>query len=449
MTKATANPVADHYFPTSDLSQLHEMLDTAQHGEGRYRQLSSLLVRLSQVEGLEQALEEVLTSAIDLLHADAGFIRLFEVPGGLRIGDMTGDPTGHPFVAQMGYSKEFIDYFSSLPDPIDAEARAALMRGERRIIEDYATHPAFKAHRAVVLAAGYMSAQATPMMTRSGRPIGSIVTSFVQRWYTPPDDDLKLLDIYADLAAATIERQEQIAAQARTEKALREAVAAKDEFLGLVSHELRTPMTVIVGLASVLRRNQEIPPDELAQSYSDLGHQSERLHRLIENMLTLARVQAGRAPLLEPISINRFLKAYAATLCEEIPGLILRSNELSRNQTVLGVESHLEQILRNLVENAYKYSPRGAAIDLCIAEGEGCVQISVADRGIGLQDAEAIFKPFHREPGAEGVALGLGLGLAVCKTLVEAQGGRIWAESRPGGGTIFTFTLLEVQEIPD
>jgi two-component system sensor histidine kinase KdpD len=205
-------------------------------------------------------------------------------------------------------------------------------------------------------------------------------------------------------------------------------------------------MTVILGLSSVLRRNQAITPDELAQTYNDLGHESERLHRLIENMLTLARVQTGRAPQLEPISINRFMEAYADTLREEMPGLILNLNASLRDQTVLGVERHLEQILQNLVGNAYKYSPRGKPIDLYVFEAEACVQISVADRGIGLQDAEAVFTPFHREQGADGVAMGLGLGLAVCKTLVEAQGGRIWAESREGGGSIFTFTLPVAQE---
>jgi hypothetical protein len=211
MTKATARPLAGRYFPTSDIDQLHEMLGAAQRGEERYRRLSSLLVRLSQVEGLEPALEEVLTSAIDMLDADAGFIRLFEVPGGFHLGDMPGDSTGNPFVSQRGYSKEFVEYFSSLTVPLDPEARAALMRGERRIIEDMSTHPAFEAHRSVVLAAGYMSAQATPMVTRSGRPVGSIFTSFVHR-YTPPDDDLELLDIYASLAAAIIEIQEIIGA---------------------------------------------------------------------------------------------------------------------------------------------------------------------------------------------------------------------------------------------
>ncbi|MPZ48636.1 MAG: GAF domain-containing protein [Dehalococcoidia bacterium] len=446
MTKATARTVAHQGFPTSDLNHLFR-LSAAQRSEERYRRLSSLLVRLSQVEGLEPALDEVLTSAMGMLHADAGFIRLFEVPG-FRLGDMPGDPTGHPFVVQRGYSKEYIDYFSSLPQPLDPEARAALMRGERRIIEDMTTHPTFKAHRSVVLEAGYVSAQATPMITRDGRAVGSIITSFVQR-YTPPDEDLQLLDIYAKLAAATIESQERIAAQARTERALRDALAAKDEFLGLVSHELRTPMTVILGLSSILRRNQAITPDELGQTYDDLGHESERLHRLIENMLTLARVQAGRVLLLEPISINRFLEAYADTLREEIPGLVLSLNGSLRDRTVLGVERHLEQILQNLVGNAVKYSPRGTAIDVCVSEGGGCVQISVADRGIGLQDAEAVFTPFHREQGADGVAMGLGLGLAVCKVLVEVQGGRIWAESREGGGSTFTFTLPGAQETLD
>src|SRR5688572_29680035 len=129
MTKASTRPAAERGFSTSDLSDLIR-LSTALQSEERYRRLSSLLLRLSQVEGLEPALDEVLTSAMGMLHADAGFIRLFEVPG-FRLGDMPDDPTGHPFVVQRGYSKEYIDYFSSLPQPLDPEARAALMRGER------------------------------------------------------------------------------------------------------------------------------------------------------------------------------------------------------------------------------------------------------------------------------------------------------------------------------
>jgi two-component system sensor histidine kinase KdpD len=302
------------------------------------------------------------------------------------------------------------------------------------------THPAFQPHLSYVLAEGYTSMQATPLLTRGGQTAGAIITCFVRR-YTPPEEDLGLLDVYATLAAATIEREEQIAAQVRTEKALREAVAAKDEFLGLVSHELRTPMTVVRGLASILNRNRELTPDELGQTYCDLANESERLHRLIENMLVLARMQTGRGPPLEPISVNRFLEDYAETLRQELPGLALTLNELPRDRTGMCVQRHLEQTLHNLVENAYKYSPHGAPIQLGATEDETSVRISVADRGIGLRDTGALFEAFHREAEAERVAGGLGLGLAVCKTLVEAHGGRIWAESREGGGSTFTFTL--------
>jgi signal transduction histidine kinase len=418
----------------SRLNRARRRLTQPRASRDRYRRLCTLLARLPEIDGLEAALEEILTAAIDLVQADAAYIRLFDPP------DWT-----YPFVAQRGISDAFVQYFGALGRPVDPRARAAIYRGERVIIDDMRTHPAFQPHISHVLAEGYVAMQAIPMISQGAKPIGTICTCYRRR-YTPPEEDLQLLEIYAGLAAATIDRQEQAAVQARTEAALREALAVKDEFLGLVSHELRTPMTVIRGLSSVLNRHGDLAQADLDQTYSDLNVESERLHHLIENMLTLARVQAGRAPPLEPISINRLLEGWAETLRTDLEGLVLTLQPLPADETVLGVESHVEQVLHNLVENAYKYSPRGSPVQLSANCCEDSVQISVADQGIGVQDPSSLFQPFHREAKAEQVATGTGLGLAVCKTLVELQGGSIWAESREGGGTTFRFTL---QRLPD
>jgi signal transduction histidine kinase len=381
---------------------------------------------------MDPALDEVLTAAIELVRADAGYIRLFDTPG---------DLLSYPFVAQRGFSSEYIDYFGSLVHPLDPNARPALARGERVIIEDMTSHPAFQPHLSYVLTEGYVSMQATPMVTRAGKPVGAIITAFI-RCYTPPEDELELLDVYADLAAGIIERQDRIARQERTERALRSALNAKDEFLGLVSHELRTPLTVIRGMSSILNRNPDLARDKRKEIYDDLATEGARLHRIIENMLTLAKMQASSAPAMEPINVNRFLESSAKAFDKELPGLQLEYSGLPTEQMVLGVERHMEQLLQNLVENAYKYSARGSPVEIRATYTPDEVLISVADRGIGVRDPESIFKPFRREQQAEQVAGGLGLGLAVCKMLVEFQGGRIWAEPRDGGGSIFTFTLL-------
>jgi hypothetical protein len=154
--------------------------------------LSSLLVRLAEIEGFEPALDEVLTAALDLVKADAGYIRLFDNPGEL---------SSYVFVVQRGFTQEYIDYFASLASPVDSNARLRLAQGNRIIIEDMATYPAFQPHLSYVLAEGYTSMQATPLVNRAGVAIGAIITCFVKR-HTPAEEDLHLLDIYAKLAAA-------------------------------------------------------------------------------------------------------------------------------------------------------------------------------------------------------------------------------------------------------
>jgi signal transduction histidine kinase len=380
---------------------------------------------------MERALDEVLTAAIELVRADAGYIRLFDTPGDLM---------SYPFAAQRGFSPEYIDYFGSLARPLDPNARPALARGERVIVEDMTSHPAFQPHLSYVLTEGYISMQATPMVTRAGKSVGAIITAFI-RCYTPPEEELELLSVYADLAAGIIERQERIESQERTERVLRAALNVKDEFLGLVSHELRTPLTVIRGMTSILNRNPDLARDKRKEIYEDLTNEGARLHRIIENMLALAKMQSGNGPAVEPINVNHFLESCAKAFDKELPGLQLEYSGLPGEQMVLGVERHVEQLLHNLVENAYKYSTRGSPIEIRAIPTPDEVLISVADRGIGVSNPESIFKPFRREHEAERVAGGLGLGLAVCKMLVESQGGRIWAEPRDGGGSVFTFTL--------
>jgi len=116
---------------------------------------------------------------------------------------------------------------------------------------------------------------------------------------------------------------------------------------------------------------------------------------------------------------------------------------------VLAIETYLEQILHNLLQNAAKYNQQDAPVDISTVVSERMVEICVADRGIGVKDRDLVFQPFHREADADKRASGMGLGLAVCKALVEAQGGSIWVEEREGGGSIFCFTLPRVALLDD
>lgn len=389
------------------------------------------MLRLSATESLQSALEEVLTAAMDLVHAEAGHIRLFD--------RATGE---YAFVTHKGFKSDLVQSFGAQAQAFFSCSPAveAIEKAHRVIVEDIEAYPPLQPHLEIVREVGYASLQATPLFNYAGKPIGSI-TTFSLRHHVPPESQLQTLDLYARLAADTIGREDQREEQLRTELALRKAITVKDEFLGLVSHELRTPLTVIRGLSSVLTRNPDLPRETLLETFKDLNVESERLYRLIENMLALARVQAGQSQPTELALVDKLMEASAAKLRGELPGLALELTPLPRGVILQLVPSYLDQILHNLVENAYKYGPRGSLVEVCTDAFDDRVEIHVADRGIGLTDTQSLFQPFQREERAERLASGLGLGLAVCRTLVEAQGGRIWAAPRDGGGSVFTFTL--------
>jgi len=220
----------------------------------------------------------------------------------------------------------------------------------------------------------------------------------------------------------------------------------KDEFIGLVSHELRSPLTVIIGaISTALSEETRLSREEMHQLLQDAAWEAESLSHLLGNLLELSRAQADRLFLhAEPVRVENAVQdavekigrqSSAHQFVVELPG---------RLPAVHADQLRLERILYNLLENAVKYSPRGGEIRVFAKpEGDRLV-IGIADRGVGisLRDQAKLFGPFQRleDSRIEGVK-GAGLGLLVCRRLVEAHGGRIWVESKPGQGSTFFFTL--------
>ena len=219
----------------------------------------------------------------------------------------------------------------------------------------------------------------------------------------------------------------------------------KDSFIGMVSHELRTPLTVISGcLSTVLTEWKRLPPTEVQQLLQDAALESESLSHLVENLLELSRFQAQQLSLYaEPTdarplimeTLNRIKRqAPSHRFVTSVPdGLLVHADQL-----------RIERVLYNLLENATKYSPPGSQIKVsAVLEPERLV-ISVRDQGSGLSPGEQakLFTPFWRlEEARPDRTRGAGLGLVVCRVLVQAHGGEIWVESRKGKGSTFFFTL--------
>jgi len=220
----------------------------------------------------------------------------------------------------------------------------------------------------------------------------------------------------------------------------------KDDFISLVSHELRSPMTVITGaINTALTEAERLSPEETRQLLKDAAFESESLSHLLGNLLELSRIQANRLSLYaEVISVRKVVQS----TIEEI------KRQSSTHQFVMDMprklppvyvdELRLERILYNLLENAVKYSPQGGKIRVSAKLQEEYLVIGVKDQGIGISppDQAKLFAPFQRLEGfrPEGAG-GVGLGLLVCRRLVEAHGGQIWVESEPGKGSTFLFTV--------
>ncbi len=230
----------------------------------------------------------------------------------------------------------------------------------------------------------------------------------------------------------------------QAEAALRASNAVKDEFLGLVSHELRTPVTTIFGNARLLRDHA----DRLAHAdrdsmLGDMAAESERLLGVIENLLLLTRLESGVAPDPEPQVLAHVLRLSVDSFRRRHPGrkVVLRSEP--RNLIVEGDRPYLELLIENLLSNADKYSPAVEPIEVAVsAEGDEAI-VEVLDRGMGLEtaDSERLFTAFYRTDSAKARAGGLGIGLAACRRVADALGGRIWATARDGGGSAFGFAL--------
>ncbi len=225
------------------------------------------------------------------------------------------------------------------------------------------------------------------------------------------------------------------------------AAAVKSEFLGLVSHELRTPLTVVRGNAAVLARQPHLP-DEMKAVVDDLYTEAERLSRIVDNMFVLARLDAGQTLPTEPVLLAEAVEQAVRRFNGKVHGGPVSVLSLSRGTVVLGVDEYIQQILHNLLSNAYKYSPPGSPITISVSALTTEAVVSVTDRGRGIEKPDEVFQAFNRGKVASEIAPGLGLGLAVCKALVEAMKGEIRVEAREGGGSVLSFALPLVTSEP-
>ncbi len=231
----------------------------------------------------------------------------------------------------------------------------------------------------------------------------------------------------------------------------------KDEFLSTVSHELRTPLGYIKGYATTLLL-PDAPQDEKTtrRCLEVIVEASDEIQELVGNLLDMSKIGAGVLSVEpRPVRLSSLARAAVERLRVRTRGHRLRVAVPAHLPLVAADAHRTEQVLYNLIDNAIKYSPDGGRISIAAVAKGNEVEVSVADQGMGIPSDELgqLFSRFHRGRAARTRAIGgSGLGLAICKGIVEAHGGRIWAESpvpgRPPGatpGTVLRFTLPVAQ----
>ena len=252
---------------------------------------------------------------------------------------------------------------------------------------------------------------------------------------------------FVDQAASVIER-ERLRRETLQVEVLRRTDALRAALLSSVSHDLRTPLSSIKAAASSLLQEDVQWDDEARHSFAlAIVREADRLNRLVANLLDMSRIEGGALkPEKEWYPINELIQDVVARMQPVLQGRVVHTDLPADLPPVKLDYLQIDQVLTNLLENAVRYTPAESPIDIGVRLDGEYMLISVADRGPGIPaaDLDRVFDKFYRVMETQTKATrttGSGLGLAVCKGLVEAHGGRIWVENRQGGGAIFQFTL--------
>jgi Na+/proline symporter/nitrogen-specific signal transduction histidine kinase len=295
-----------------------------------------------------------------------------------------------------------------------------------------------------------------------GASARTMVASVVKEEPLRADEVMSIID---EASQAIAQSQALAAKQAELERASRELQAAnarlteldhlKDDFISTVTHELRTPLTSIRAFSEILHDNPDIDPAERQRFLGILVSESERLSRLINQVLDLAKLESGAAEWkVTTLDLREVVDAAAQATMPlfKSQAIAFSASVPDHLPPVVADRDRLMQVMMNLLSNASKFCDDHAGrVDVAMAREAGHVRVDVRDNGAGIapQNQQVIFEKFRQvgDP-LTGKPAGTGLGLAICREIVGHFGGRMWVESRPGAGATFSFVLPVASETP-
>lgn len=281
--------------------------------------------------------------------------------------------------------------------------------------------------------------------------LGSLLVYYKQEH---PFDHIGLrhLKILVDQAAVTLYNLKLLKVEEESRHEAERANEIKTEFLAMISHELRTPLTSIIGFTTTMLAEDVVwEPNEQRDFIQTIKQEADRLQELIDHLLDLSRLEAGRLPILmEPRSLQEIIEDVSPQLKILTNRHTLTFHPITNLPPVFADAKRIGQVLVNLVRNASTYASTDTEISISAKVRGDFVQIDVNDQGPGILPSEhkKVFEAFRRGINQEyGMSQGAGLGLAICKGLVEAHGGRIWIKKKatPGATICFTIPLVPLQ----
>ena len=325
--------------------------------------------------------------------------------------------------------------------PDDRFVGGRAFREQRRVVvpDTLADDPENAEHYERVQARAVIAAPITTETRRIG-----VLTVFAERMSLFAEDDFWLIDLLADQSAVLLEARA-LAEHASALRAREEAARMKEEFLSAAAHDLRTPLTVVLGQAELLERRRQRNPDTPVdpQGLARIAREARRLSDLVTELLDAQRLEQGRAVMdMAPGDLLDVVEEVRERYAEG--GVTVVADQPALSLVASIDRPRIEQVLDNLVENALKYTANGPPPEIRVATVDEEARISVVDHGIGIPEADRhrIFERFFRASNAQSITdTGLGLGLYICRRIIEEHGGRIWFEPTSGGGTTFTIGL--------
>lgn len=220
-------------------------------------------------------------------------------------------------------------------------------------------------------------------------------------------------------------------------------IRLQDDFLATISHELRTPLGFIKGYSTtLLRQDTHWDANTQREFLTIIEEEADRLNQLIEDLLESARLQSNTLPFkFQPMRLDAVIRDVVTRVGQRYPGLSV-TLDFEAIPSIPGDTVQLTRVFENLFNNAVKYAP-GSALEISLRQEEETVRVCFADCGPGIppEHLSMIFERFYRIPDENASSAGTGLGLYICKQIISAHHGKIWAESTPRQGTTFHITL--------